>query len=231
MLTIMLKLLTAFAFVIVTAGPIWAQPEPSPTQQHKIKEENEKRLEQELNKGPSSTPNNGTTPTDPYGFLAPQPPQEIPQSIEPAVKEKLKAAQMAYYDYRADGLRHRGRVFMWQFISSIVIFVVVLMLVGVGIYFSWVQFTASQPKDARTKKRRHSRTLRDKTPMNDAEKQATNPIAASAVSETSQTMTEIQASLQGIKVSSPVLGVIILIISFLFFYLYLVHVYPINDVF
>lgn len=40
--------------------------------------------------------------------------------------------------------------------------------------------------------------------------------------------TEFEASLKGIKVSSPVLGVIILTISLAFFYLYLVHVYPIE---
>ncbi|HLK08281.1 MAG TPA: hypothetical protein VKV30_10075 [Candidatus Angelobacter sp.] len=43
--------------------------------------------------------------------------------------------------------------------------------------------------------------------------------------------TDIEASLKGIKVSSPVLGVIILVISFAFFYLYLVYVYPIHEVF
>lgn len=35
----------------------------------------------------------------------------------------------------------------------------------------------------------------------------------------------------GIKVSSPILGVIILVISLAFFYLYLVYVYPIEDTF
>lgn len=43
--------------------------------------------------------------------------------------------------------------------------------------------------------------------------------------------TEISASMKGIKVSSPVLGVIILVISLLFFYLYLVYVFPIEDIF
>ncbi len=42
--------------------------------------------------------------------------------------------------------------------------------------------------------------------------------------------TEFEASIKGIKVSSPVLGVIILTISLAFFYLYLVHVYPIDFV-
>lgn len=43
--------------------------------------------------------------------------------------------------------------------------------------------------------------------------------------------TELEAGAQGIKVSSPVLGVIILVISLAFFYLYLVYVYPIENIF
>jgi hypothetical protein len=43
--------------------------------------------------------------------------------------------------------------------------------------------------------------------------------------------TELSLSLSEVKVRSPVLGVIILTISLAFFYLYLVHVYPIRDVF
>ena len=42
--------------------------------------------------------------------------------------------------------------------------------------------------------------------------------------------TEFEASMTGIKISSPVLGIIILTISLVFFYLYLVHVYPIEFV-
>ena len=44
-------------------------------------------------------------------------------------------------------------------------------------------------------------------------------------------VTEVEASLQGVKVSSPVLGVVILTISIAFFYLYLVFVYPISNSF
>ncbi len=43
--------------------------------------------------------------------------------------------------------------------------------------------------------------------------------------------TDLEASPQGIKVSSPVLGVIILAISLIFFYLYLLYVYPVAETF
>lgn len=42
---------------------------------------------------------------------------------------------------------------------------------------------------------------------------------------------EVEMSVKGIKVRSPVLGVIVLTISLAFFYLYLVYVYPIENVF
>ncbi len=44
-----------------------------------------------------------------------------------------------------------------------------------------------------------------------------------------QPVSTLEASVQGVKISSPVLGVIILVISLLFFYLYLEHVYPIEE--
>lgn len=47
---------------------------------------------------------------------------------------------------------------------------------------------------------------------------------------TSSENNEIEISLTGVKVSSPVLGVIILVISLAFFYLYLRYVYPISEI-
>ncbi len=43
--------------------------------------------------------------------------------------------------------------------------------------------------------------------------------------------TSFEAGKTGFKVSSPVLGVIILVLSLAFFYLYLVYVYPVSDAF
>jgi hypothetical protein len=43
-----------------------------------------------------------------------------------------------------------------------------------------------------------------------------------------QEISEVEISMSGIKISSPVLGVIILTLSLAFFYLYLVYVYPIT---
>jgi cytoskeletal protein RodZ len=105
-------------------------------------------------------------------------------------KECWKAyrAGLSYYEW---GLNHRMRVLWWQHVTTRAIFFVVLLLVGVGVYFSWVQFKAAPP---------------------------------------SESSHELEVSLEGIKVSSPVLGVIILTLSLAFFYLYLTFVYPVQEV-
>jgi hypothetical protein len=114
----------------------------------------------------------------------------------------LKSWQ-AYYDYLSEGLAYRLKVFRWQALSSIIIFYSVLFLVFAGILFSGIQFYKSM-KFA-------------------GEKEEDG--------KTNQALTEFEASASGIKVSSPVLGVIILVISLAFFYLYLVYVYPIQETF
>lgn len=123
-----------------------------------------------------------------------------PVMIDPArLDEQGRASQrralQAYYDYRSEGFDHRRRVFAWQLLSSKIIFLLVVSLVGVGIYFSWLQFRQGFKGGS------------------DAD-----------------TRTTLEASPSGIKLSSPVLGVIILTLSLLFFYLYLVYVYPIEEI-
>jgi hypothetical protein len=114
-------------------------------------------------------------------------------AISGAIKSKYDIALTAYYDYRISGYKHREEVFGWQFLSSKIIFWVVLFIVLSGMLFSAIQFFRTSPSKSE--------------------------------------ITEVEASVSGIRVSSPVLGVIILTISIAFFYLYLVFVYPINNVF
>lgn len=131
--------------------------------------------------------------------------------LDDQTRERFFMAMREYYDYRTSGYKHRTKVFEWQLASSRVIFVVVIFLVLTGVYFSWVQFRTA---------------LREKHPPESA-KEATlggeDPPAKPDV-------TEFVASLKGVRVSSPVLGVIILVISLVFFYLYLVYVYPVHEV-
>lgn len=113
----------------------------------------------------------------------------------------------SYYEYKTTAFSHRQRVFEWQLLSSKVIFVVVIFLVLTGIYFSWLQFRADLAR-------------RDAGGGGDD---------ASGDGGAESSTSTIEASAKGIKVSSPVLGVIILVISLMFFYLYLQYVYPIEE--
>jgi hypothetical protein len=97
--------------------------------------------------------------------------------------------------------QHRQAVFQWQFCSSRVIFVAVLALVFAGIVFAAVQFFSVLGRKRE------------------------------AEASESEEITEFVASVKGIKVRSPVLGVVILVISMVFFYLYLVYVYPIKAIY
>ncbi|MBS1606770.1 MAG: hypothetical protein JST42_29205 [Bacteroidetes bacterium] len=112
------------------------------------------------------------------------------------------------YDYYKFGLAHRKKAFEWNLLSSKITFWVVVILVFTGIIFAGIQFYIA------LKEKRHRQPS------------MTTP----APGETYDALkTELVAGARGIKVSSPVLGVIILVISLLFFYLYLAYVYPIQE--
>ena len=133
---------------------------------------------------------------------------------DPKTAEAYHQALQAYYKYRQDALDHRAKVFDWQLISSRMIFIVVVLLVGVGIVFSWLQFRRSLPVLKRTRMRKNDPSSKD----------APADVPA-------PTATTFKASLDGVEISSPVLGVIILGLSLAFFYLYLVYVYPVHNTF
>lgn len=129
---------------------------------------------------------------------------------DPETKTAMFSALQSYYDYRTRGFEHRKEVFAWQLFSAKIIFGVVIFLVLVGVYFSWVQFHKKMVEPSGNSV---SDTTAGTTPSGDAAE-----------------VTTISASAKEIKVSSPVLGVIILVISLLFFYLYLIYVFPIEEI-
>jgi hypothetical protein len=129
---------------------------------------------------------------------------------DPATRAKYLTAMQRFYEYRANGYAYRSRVFEWQLLSSRVIFVIVLVLVTAGIYFAAAQFRV-----AMIAARRNLLT----PPGGDAPAGG-NPLA-----------TQLEISAKGVVINSSVLGVIILGLSLAFFYLYLVYVYPIQNVF
>jgi len=106
-----------------------------------------------------------------------------------AIKSSCKQAILKQFSNYEFELGHRESVLGWQHLSTQIILFIVLVLVGMGLYFAWVQFHSGSDE---------------------------------------QGVNELSISMEGVKISSPVLGVIILTLSLGFFYLYLVYVYPIS---
>lgn len=101
---------------------------------------------------------------------------------------KLDAAAA---DYGVWSYEHRRSTFSWQYISSIITFISVLVLMLAGLGFSYMQFKAAAQ---------------------------------------SGTSTSIKLGRDGLEISSPVIGLLVLFLSLGFFYLYLTNVYPISEI-
>jgi hypothetical protein len=124
-------------------------------------------------------------------------------SYGPEGQSACKEAVKGFFVYTRDGFVHRMNVFQKQYWLSFGIFFVAVALVFLGMYFAWVQFSLSM----------RSRAKPDSSGTTD------------------DLNTQLSLSMSEVKVNSPVLGVIILIISLAFFYMYLVFVFPVHDTF
>ena len=125
-------------------------------------------------------------------------------------KEAVESAESAY---DISVYEHRRKVFEWQYITGIVIFWLVVLIVLLGLLFSGIQFYIGWKE-------------RGAGPTPDENQEATSKLRSNAT----ESVTEFEASMGGIKVRSSIIGIIILVISLGFFYLYLVHVYPVKVV-
>lgn len=137
---------------------------------------------------------------------------------DPTMRAKYLKAMDGYFDYYTAGYAHRQRVFEWQLISSKIIFFLVALLVISGVYFAAVQFHVGI--------RRRGTELAHVPSIPGTTQQETAVAASDGLA-----VTTFSASSKGIEISSPILGVIILVISLAFFYLYLVYIYPITELF
>ena len=129
------------------------------------------------------------------------PPPEPTQTRAATERALAYADEATLAEYARWAVGHRQDVFRWQLWSSRVIFGFVHLLVFAGVVFSGIQFWRSM-----------------RTPW--WVKGGGEEVGG-----------HIELSAGGVKITSPVLGVIILGLSLAFFYLYLVYVYPIGETF
>jgi cytochrome c-type biogenesis protein CcmH/NrfG len=106
------------------------------------------------------------------------------------------------YDFT---VKHQQRCFTWQFYSSILIFIMVIFIVGMGLVLSYKQFQLSEVQ---------------------VKANITKPKAEETTIETESTNIEISQT--GLKINTGVIGLAILFLSLAFFFLYLKYVYQID---
>lgn len=106
-------------------------------------------------------------------------------------------------NYLRTALVHRRNTFDWQYRSGIIIFYMVMFIVFVGLIISGLHFYKS---------------------LNPPKKRK------AAVEEVAEVQSELEVSLTGgIKLRSSLIGLMILVISLAFMYLYLIYVYPVDE--
>jgi hypothetical protein len=106
---------------------------------------------------------------------------------------------------------HEMSAFRLQYYSSITIFILVVVIVSSGLYLSYRQFILSE------------RLLSQQVKLNQQtiEKGDNQPLI---------TNSSLELSKDGVKINSAVIGLIILVISLVFFFLYLKYVYNIDSI-
>ncbi len=128
--------------------------------------------------------------------------QALPESAQ-AVQEKWLASWIDRYEHEIKLRQHARQVLTWQSFASYAILLVVIAVTSLGVYLSYVEVKAS---------------------LDTPEK------ALSAVSQqnTGSPPTELIVSFQKLQVTSAVTGVVILVLSLGFLYLFLDRVFELE---
>ena len=134
--------------------------------------------------------------------------QKGPQSELPETPTMLQARE----DYTVFAWKNRQDAFAWQSVSTKVIFGVVIIVVLAGLYLSWMQFNFA-----------HNAPLKVTTPSTEGPAIATTP------TNPSNGVNTIEVNTSGVKITSSVIGLVILTLSIVFFFLYLKFVYLIIE--
>lgn len=120
-------------------------------------------------------------------------------------------------NYEIQSLDHRHRVFEWQLASSKYIFIVVNVIVSVGLLLSVWQFYLPIYKMNKMMKRNEVTKAESQTIIEDEEKKETH-------------VSTIKLGKDGVEITSPVIGLLILVISIAFYFLYINFVYPVSEI-
>ena len=140
---------------------------------------------------------------------------ELPDSLSRCISDAEKKYSVEFYAYQSSNLEHRSKTFAWQLFASKIIFIIVMIIVLSGLVLSYLHFYKSLSPAGVLPLKQVSPT--DDTVQTEQMKQ-------------NLPVNEIEISLTGIKINSSIIGLIILVISIAFLYMYLIYVFPIKEV-
>ena len=174
------------------------------------------------------------------------------KNLPPELKAALYEQELAKFKREAWSYKYEEKVYEWQYVTSKVVFVMVILLVIAGMFFSWLQFRQSlhTPKKIRIVERKpkpveviaseivpaptggtsvQGKEGESLVKVKENESADEAQQATPSHSEDSEKDTyEIEASATGIKIHTSMFGVAILAFSLIFFYLYLQFIYPVK---
>jgi hypothetical protein len=143
----------------------------------------------------------------------------LPAVNTPEMDSVIRSVNEDYYKF---AYAYRKKAYEWQLLSSRIILAVVIVVVLLGLYLSYLQFEAG----ARTLTRTTTSIKATDPPANSLPANSSPPNSSDAAFQQST----MELSKDGIKINSNVIGLIILVISIAFFFLYLRFVFGINGV-
>ena len=135
--------------------------------------------------------------------------------------------QKAAYDHQSWMLEYRQKAFEAHHVYTIIVFAIVCGMVLLGMYLSYKEFAIGAARRQKLIERLVQRIRRQAAGKPDEAKAAGDQELSAEEKAAAATALEIGTS--GVKVTSQVLGVIVLVVSMGFFYLYLKTVYPIQE--
>jgi hypothetical protein len=120
---------------------------------------------------------------------------------------------LAVANYNLFTLTHAMEAYKWQLLSAKIIFFVSILIVIMGLYLSYLQFQSS-----RTDNERKGERMKKKIVGKDSEVDKND----------SPSVTSFHIGKEGIKIDSAVIGLVILVVSIAFFFMYLNFAFHIN---
>ena len=161
----------------------------------------------------------------------PQPPAEIMlvacDAYAGAPKTACEQDLKATFDHHRWKMDYTQRAFEAHHIYTMFVFILVCALVVLGMWLSYAEFQEGVRPIVSPSRRGAFKS--DTPEANGKPAEPPDGAAGAAPTRDDAKGTQLELSSTGVKLTSPVLGVIILVVSMGFFYLYLKTVYPIEE--